>query len=121
MHQTGSSPPLVVMAHLGREQEALAMSMFTRTFLAAAAERAVKTFAQTLAALVAANGSGVLDVDWAGGLSVAVSAAVVSLLTSVASGGVGQPGPSLVGEGLARPAPATAPGPASMPLANGTA
>ena len=77
------------------------MSYFSRAFLAAASERAVKTFAQTLAALVAANGSGVLDVDWAGGLSVAVSAAVVSLLSSVASGGVGQPGPSLAGEGLA--------------------
>jgi hypothetical protein len=76
------------------------MSYFSRAFLAAAAERAVKTFAQTLAALVAANGSGVLHVDWAGGLSVAASAAVVSVLTSVASGTVGQPGPSLVGEGL---------------------
>ena len=77
------------------------MSYFSRAFLAAAGERAVKTFAQTLAALLAANGSGVLDVDWLGGLSVAASAAVVSLLSSVASGGVGEPGPSLASEGLA--------------------
>ena len=69
------------------------MSYFSRAFLAAAGERAVKTFAQTLAALLAAGGAGVLDVDWLGGLSVAASAAVVSLLSSVASGGVGEPGP----------------------------
>ncbi|MGN6299700.1 MAG: holin [Angustibacter sp.] len=76
------------------------MSYFSRAFLAAAGERALKTFAQTLAALLAAGGAGVLDVDWLGGLSVAASAAVVSLLSSVASGGVGAPGPSLTSEGL---------------------
>jgi hypothetical protein len=78
------------------------MDYFNRAFLAAAVERAVKTFAQTLAALLAGTGSGVLDVDWSGRLSVAGMAAVVSLLTSVASGGVGRAGPSLVNEGAGR-------------------
>jgi hypothetical protein len=76
------------------------MSYFSHAFLAAAAERAIKTFAQTLAALLAAGGSGILDADWGGRLSIAAMAAVVSLLTSVASGGVGAAGPSLAGEGL---------------------
>lgn len=76
------------------------MSCFSKAFLAAAGERAVKTFAQTLAALLAGSGTGVLSVDWGARLSVALMAALVSLLTSVASGGVGSPGPSLANEGL---------------------
>src|SRR4051812_38744506 len=79
------------------------MQYFTRAFWAAAGERAVKTFAQTLAALLAASGAGVLTVAWTSALSVALTAAVVSVLSSVASGGVGPAGPSLAGENITRP------------------
>jgi hypothetical protein len=58
------------------------MSLFWKNL----AERALKTFAQ---ALLAALGTGALDVihvNWIGALSVAVGATVLSVLTSVATG-----------------------------------
>ncbi|MGQ4537925.1 holin [Dermabacteraceae bacterium P7074] len=76
------------------------MSIYTeKTFWVAVAERAVKTFAQALGALIGAGGIGLFEVDWAQALSVAGMAALVSVLTSLASAKVGLPGPSLVGEG----------------------
>ena len=72
--------------------------MFTKAFAAAALERAVKTFAQTLAALLVADGTGLLETAWVADLSVAGMAAVVSVLTSVASSRVGSDGPSLTTE-----------------------
>jgi hypothetical protein len=65
----------------------------TTQFLTDLAERAVKTFAQALVAVLTVQGvSGVLDVDWPRALSVAGLAAVVSALTSLASGGIGRSG-----------------------------
>lgn len=65
----------------------------TRQFLTDTAERAAKTFAQTLVAVLTVQGvSGVLDVDWPRALSVAALAAVVSGLTSIASYKVGNSG-----------------------------
>jgi hypothetical protein len=52
-------------------------------------ERAVKTFAQTLAALLVADGTGLLDSAWGARLSTAGMAAFVALLTSIGSSGVG--------------------------------
>ena len=69
--------------------------MFTAAFAKAALERALKTVAQTLAALLVASGTGLLDTDWGPGLSVAGMAGVISVLTSLASGTVGGDGPSL--------------------------
>ena len=71
--------------------------MFTRSFWKATAERAIKTFAQTLAALLVAMpiGVGLMGVDFAGFLGIAGLAALVSVLTSVGSGLNGS-GPSLV-------------------------
>ncbi len=74
------------------------MSFLSRTFWTAALERAVKTLAQTAVALVSVAGLGFLDVDWAQIGSVAGLAAVVSILTSIASAGVGGSGPSLANE-----------------------
>lgn len=74
------------------------MTIFTRAFLFAALERAVKTFAQTAVALVSVAGLGVLDVDWAQVASVSALAAVASLLTSIGSAQVGSSGPSLTTE-----------------------
>lgn len=70
------------------------MSIFDPAFMKAAAERAVKTFAQAAAAILVGNGTGLLDTDWVGTASVAGMAALLSLLTSVGSAGSGGPGPS---------------------------
>jgi len=77
--------------------------MFTKAFLLAALERAVKTFAQSLVALFLA-GTTILNIDWQQSLAVAATAALVSVLTSVASNGIGAEGPSLGGEVLDAPA-----------------
>lgn len=75
------------------------MSIYTkREFWTSAAERAVKTFAQALAAVGLAGATGLLGVDWPGALSAAGLAALLSVLTSVGSAPVGEPGPSLGGE-----------------------
>jgi hypothetical protein len=68
--------------------------LFTLVFWRAAAERAVKTFAQSLAALLVADGTDLLTTNWGDRLSVSGMAAVVSVLTSVASGVTGA-GPSV--------------------------
>lgn len=74
------------------------MSIFTWTFLRASLERAVKTAAQAMAALLVADGTGLLETDWTTAASVSGMAAVVSLLTSVGSGAVTGHGPSLANE-----------------------
>lgn len=68
--------------------------MFTKPFLVATAERAVKTFAQVLVALLTTDAVGVLDVDWTGVLSAAALAALVSVLSSVGTGAVTDGSPS---------------------------
>ena len=74
-----------------------------KLFWVAAGERAVKTFAQSLVALFAA-GVTILNIDWQQGLAVAATAALVSVLTSVASVRLGQfEGPSLAGEAVVEP------------------
>lgn len=69
--------------------------MFTAPFWKAAFERAIRTFAQTAAALVAVDVAvSVIDVDWPYVAGVSATAAVLSILTSIAADKVGQPGPS---------------------------
>lgn len=70
--------------------------MFTKTFWKDTAERAVKTFAQSLAAVLAAGATGVLDVDWMNALSVSLLATLVSVLTSIGSGTVGDQSASAI-------------------------
>lgn len=60
-------------------------TIWTRAFWAAAAERAIKTFAQTEAALLTAAGTGLLDTDWQTSISVSGMAAAISLFTSIGS------------------------------------
>lgn len=70
-------------------------------FLKAVAERAVKTFCQTLAALLGAGAVDILSVPWQAALSVSAGAGVVSVLTSIGSAGFGpNDGPSLAAETL---------------------
>ena len=57
--------------------------IWTIAFWKGAGERAFKTFAQSLVAIIGVGTLGLLDVDWPAALSVAALAAVVSLLTSV--------------------------------------
>ena len=56
----------------------------TRPWWIAALIRALKTFAQTSAALIGTDAVGITSVDWPGILSAAALAGVVSLLTSLA-------------------------------------
>ncbi len=67
-------------------------TMFTAQFWKDAAERSVKTFAQAAGALLAGDGVGLMDVSWLQVASIAGMAAVVSLLTSIASAPVGASG-----------------------------
>lgn len=71
--------------------------MWTLTFWRAAAERGIKTFAQTAAAMLVAAGTGLIGTDYVQVLSVAGMAALVSVLSSVGSGVVTGNGPSLGG------------------------
>lgn len=72
----------------------------TKAFWAGAIERAVKTLAQSLIAVIGTGTLGILDVDWLTALSVAGLATVLSVLTSVAQ-------PEFVaGEADATPVPA---------------
>jgi hypothetical protein len=71
--------------------------MFGSYFWKATAERAVKSFAQSLLAILSAGSLRLLDVDWVTCLSTAGMATVLSVLSSIASSRVGTPGdPSTV-------------------------
>ena len=84
--------------------------MLTKTFWLAAIERAIKTLAQTAAALLTGSATGLLEVDWLQLTSVAGMAALVSLLTSIASAATTDGSPSLgSSEALASPGQVAAP------------
>lgn len=73
--------------------------MATAGFWASAAERAAKTFAQTALVLFGAGPLDVLSIAWETTLSLSAGAALVSILTSLASAQTGAKGtPSLVKE-----------------------
>lgn len=63
------------------------MSAFTKAFWVAAADRALRTFAQAAAAILTAGGVGLLDVDLLGAASAGALAALISVLTSIATPG----------------------------------
>ena len=90
--------------------------MFTWMFWRSATERAVKTFAQSLAACLGASGAGLWEVEWTTVLAVAGMTTLLSLLSSVASAPVGadHASPSLVAP------PPLAPVVASMPQQRAT-
>lgn len=60
------------------------MKIFTKAFWSYAGERAIKTFAQTAIGAFGTNLVGIIDIDWVGVLSVAATATVISILTSIA-------------------------------------
>lgn len=71
--------------------------MFEKKFLEAVAERAAKTFAQTLVAALGVDAMGWLSADLKGAISFALASTAMSVLTSFASNGVGNSGPALFG------------------------
>lgn len=78
--------------------------MFDITFIQASLERAIKTAAQAAIALFAA-GATILDIDWGQGAAVVATAALLSILSSIASDRFGKfDGPSLTSEALVIPA-----------------
>lgn len=73
--------------------------MFDRAFLEATAERAIKTFAQALIAIIGTDMVGITTLDWPKMLGVAATATVLSILTSIVSANFGKnAGPSLATE-----------------------
>jgi hypothetical protein len=66
--------------------------MTTRAFWADAGERAVRTIAQALLALLGTDALGIVGLDWAQMLSVAAGAGVMSVLTAIVATGVGDEG-----------------------------
>jgi hypothetical protein len=71
--------------------------MFTALFWKQAAERALRTVAQALVAVIAATSFDWFSADWKAIAGTALTAGVLSLLTSIASAGIGEKGtPSIV-------------------------
>ena len=71
--------------------------MFTASFWKQAAERALRTVAQALVAVIAATSFDWFSADWRAIAGTALTAGVLSLLTSIASAGIGEKGtPSIV-------------------------
>lgn len=64
--------------------------MTSKIFWLDTAERAVKTFAQSLVAVLVV-GVPVWEIHWAGALGTALTATIMSVLTSIASSGAGDP------------------------------
>ena len=69
--------------------------MLTKKFGLDALERALKTFAQALLALITV-GSAITDIDWGTAAQISATAAVISLLTSVISLPLGDSGTASV-------------------------
>src|SRR5436305_7297408 len=76
-----------------------AQNLFSRAFLFATLERAIRSFAASLAALLTASGAGILETDWGEKFSVAGMAAVVTVLLAISGGTFGKgDGPSFNGQ-----------------------
>lgn len=81
--------------------------MWSREFWLASGERALRTFAQTLAAVIGAGSLSLLSIgSWPDALATAGMAALLSALTSVASAGLlTNGGPSIGGTEVLTPTP----------------
>lgn len=77
--------------------------MFDKKFLEATAERAVKTFVQTFAALITAGSFDLISASALDAAQVSLGAALLSVLTSLGSAKIGTYGPSLAGEEISIP------------------
>ena len=66
--------------------------MRTKSFWIDAAERTIRTIAQSLLALMGTDALGIVGLDWMQMFSVAIGAGLMSLLTSIVASGVGDKG-----------------------------
>lgn len=66
--------------------------MWSKSFWLDAAERSIKTFAQVAVSFLVIGTTGLMDVDWIQVASIAGVAAFASILTSIASDGIGVKG-----------------------------
>ncbi|HXJ66206.1 MAG TPA: holin [Actinomycetota bacterium] len=78
-------------------------TLWTKAFWKAAAERAIKTFAQTVVTLVGVDQLGAEDLahihtTFVQDLELGAISAALSVLTSIISSGIGNQGPSLTTE-----------------------
>ncbi|MEV6571877.1 holin [Streptomyces sp. NPDC051577] len=80
--------------------------MLTLLFWKATAERAVRTAAQAVLASVTADQLGILDVDWGEAGSIGGLAAVLAVLTAIATSG-GTEGPGITETVRSRPGTVT--------------
>ncbi|MEU6125950.1 holin [Streptomyces sp. NPDC047123] len=69
--------------------------MWTAAFWKATAERAIRTFAQALAAVLVAGATSLLDVAWGAAFATAGLAAVLAVLTAVGASEAGADGPGI--------------------------
>lgn len=69
--------------------------MWTAGFWKATAERALRTFAQSLAAVLVAGATTLLDVDWKAALATAGMATLLAVLTAVGAANAGAHGPGI--------------------------
>ncbi|MEV0319817.1 holin [Streptomyces sp. NPDC050658] len=69
--------------------------MWTAAFWKATSERALRTFAQSLGAILVAGGTSLLDIDWKAALATAGMATLLAVLTAVGAAKVGSGGPGL--------------------------
>lgn len=76
--------------------------MRTAGFWKATAERALRTFAQSLAAVLVAGATTLLDVDWKAALATAGMATLLAVLTAVGAANAGARGPGLTETPTAR-------------------
>ncbi|MEV5610071.1 holin [Streptomyces sp. NPDC052225] len=83
-------------------------TIWTIGFWKATAERAIRTFAQALAAVLVAKATNLFEVDWPAALGTAGLATLLAVLTAVGTAGVGPHGPGI----LETPTPEAVPAPA---------
>ncbi|MFF1380039.1 holin [Streptomyces sp. NPDC058308] len=69
--------------------------MWNAAFWKATTERAVRTFAQALAAVLVAGATSLLDVAWDAAFATAGLAAVLAVLTAIGASEAGAAGPGL--------------------------
>lgn len=84
MFRPVSAPGVEVAPQHGEPEKKGKSMLWTKAFWLGAAERAIKTMAQSVAAVLGVGALGVLSVDWVQTLSVAAAAGLASLLTSIA-------------------------------------
>lgn len=69
--------------------------MWTAGFWKATAERALRTFAQSLAAVLVAGATTLLDVEWKAAFATAGMATLLAVLTAVGAANAGARGPGI--------------------------